>query len=237
MKTKDEKVLSPKEIILSEEIAHRLRQLRLSYQTPDNKPLSMDRMSEMIETKYAADGFKLSKSSILNYEIDDYEYNPKFGKNLGMSAQVIYYLSDFFGVSADYITGKSEVKTTDSSLAGAASFTGLSEKAVENLRKAAFLHASTLNKILEDDNILMLSLLLRTLETHNEVVQEGISAVRNKRSQTDVGTVYLELRDLKFNLYELYEDFNELVRNSLKIINIQDSERELTEIMMNSEEA
>ena len=134
MKTKNEKVLSSKEIILSEEIAHRLRQLRLSFPTPDNKPLSMDRMSEMIETKYAADGFKLSKSSILNYEIDDYEYNPKFGKNLGMSAQVIYYLSDFFGVSADYITGKSKERTPDKSLEGAAIVTGLSPRAIDSLQ-------------------------------------------------------------------------------------------------------
>ena len=229
------KEISAKGAELSQKIAERLVELR------KEKNLSQPDLVEALEEQYSGEGFSRGLGSIKDYEARmKYEFDKppaNFGSNLGMGADAIFYLAKFYGVTSDYILGLSDTKTTDSSLAGAASFTGLSEKAVENLRKAAFLHSSTLNKILEDDNILMLSLLLRTLETHNEVVQEGISAVRNKRSQTDVGTVYLELRDLKFNLYELYEDFNELVRNSLKIINIQDSERELTEIMMNSEEA
>lgn len=234
-KTKQVKMLSADEILLSKEIAHRLKSLRLSFLTEDKKPLSRDKLSEMIERKYAEDGFKLSRFSIMNYEIDDPDHKD-FGSNLGMSAKVICYLSDFFGVSADYIVGRRAEKTPDNSLAGAAAFTGLSETAMDNLRRAAYFHGTTLNKLFENYDFMMLSLNLRILEGNNQELLEDITEAREQKYQTDLGSIYEKLRYLKLNLYETCERFRELICESLQINNTNDIEKELADIIWNSEE-
>lgn len=228
-KTKQEKVLSPKEILLSVEIAHRLKQLRLSYPTQDHKPLSMDRMSEMIEAKYAEDGFRLSKSSILNYEVDDYRYNRrKFGKNLGMSAQIIYYLSDFFGVSADYITGRSNLKTTDKSLEGAAFVTGLTPDAIDSLQN--------IPGICNDDGELFSSFIsnkkffdfytgLVAISDALKEVEESISEANEKKYSPDLRWSH---NLLKFQIYETCEACREILRSMFNIDEIENDLRNHT---------
>lgn len=234
-KTKQLKVLSENEELLSIEIAHRLKALRLSYPTEDKKPLSREKLSELIEKKYAADEFKLSRFSIMNYEIDDIVHKD-FGSNLGMSAKVIYYLSDFFGISSDYIVGRREEKTPDNSLAGAVAYTGLSETAMDNLRRAAFLHSSTINRLFENDDFLMLSVNLRQLEGNNQELIEDIEEAREQSYQSDLGGIYEKLRYLKLNLYETCERFKELICESLHITDTNGIEKELIEIIWNSEE-
>lgn len=49
-------------------------------------------------------------------------------------------MADYFGVSTDYLLGRTSNKTTDANLKAVCDYTGLSDKAVENLRKMQDVH-------------------------------------------------------------------------------------------------
>lgn len=102
--------------------ASRLQELR------KRNKLSHQRLSESLEKKY---GIKISKSSLINYEADD--FHSRSGSNAGMKAEYLRCLADFYGVSADYILGTSDIESPDISVQTVAKYTGLSENAVKRL--------------------------------------------------------------------------------------------------------
>jgi hypothetical protein len=112
-------------------IAERLKELRT-----ENK-LSHDRLSEALKNKY---GVKVASQTLKNYEkpttCDDYEEELKFNKHpsltaiAGMRIEYLYMFSDFYSVSADYLLGRSGVRTTDAELTAVCEYTGLSEISV-----------------------------------------------------------------------------------------------------------
>lgn len=73
----------------------RLKELR------ECKGLSHQKLSEALHEKY---GIKISTNSLLNYEVTEKNHT-KYEKNAGMRTEYLYYFSDFYGVSSDYLLG------------------------------------------------------------------------------------------------------------------------------------
>lgn len=104
-------------------MAERIKTLR------EKRGLSHERLSKAIKEKY---GIEISSDSLMNYEVSD-ENHTKFGKNRGMRVQYLCCLSDFYGVSSDYILGMSDIKTPDTNAQSAIEYTGLSEGNIKML--------------------------------------------------------------------------------------------------------
>lgn len=51
------------------------------------------------------------------------------------SADIVYTLADYFGVSSDYLLGLSDVPTTDADLRAVCEYTGLSQAAIDSIRE------------------------------------------------------------------------------------------------------
>lgn len=104
---------------LSEIMAYRLKQYRGA--------LSHVALKNALEAKY--NGFSISKDSLINYEKANSDKQP----NIGMSVEKLYYLSDFYGVSADYLLGKTDTPATEVDIRAIAEYTGLDVSAIELL--------------------------------------------------------------------------------------------------------
>ncbi len=104
-------------------MAQRLRLLR------QEKELSHDGLSKALKEKYRID---ISRDSLMNYEVCDINH-AKFLKNIGMRIEYLYCLSDFYGVSSDYILGFSDIRSVNPNLHTACDYTGLSETSVSLL--------------------------------------------------------------------------------------------------------
>ena len=110
----------------------RLKELR------EERGLSHDKLIKQLNERY---GVSVSRDSVMAYEISD-EKRSKASKlpNMGMRAETLYCLADFYGVSLDYLLGKTDIKSFDTDLKSVCEYTGLSEQAVENIW--SFCHTS-----------------------------------------------------------------------------------------------
>lgn len=106
-------------------LGERLKELR------EERGLTHAGLIKQLSEKY---GVSVSRDSIMAYEISD-ESRAKADKlpNLGMRVEYLYCLADFYGVSLDYLLGKTAVKTADCSIQVMAEYTGLSEMALNKL--------------------------------------------------------------------------------------------------------
>ena len=95
-------------------MAARLKQLR------ESKHLSHERLSQAVTEKYEEYGVSISRDSLINYEKAN-------GKNLGMRAECLRCLADFYGVSTDYLLGISDVATPNATVQAVTSCTGITE--------------------------------------------------------------------------------------------------------------
>lgn len=116
-------MIEPNELTII--MAERLKELRGG--------MSHDKVSKAIEERY---GVKISRDSLMNYEFTK-ENHDKTGKNKGMRIEYLWCLADFYGVSADYILGLTDVKKPSADLRAAVSYTGLSEDSITTLREFA----------------------------------------------------------------------------------------------------
>lgn len=121
----NKKIVDPRSPIHSKSsvIAQRLKELR------QRAGLSHDKLSVAIEEKY---NVKISRDSLINYEAEDVN-RTKAWANAGMRIEYLLCLSDFYGVSADYILGVSNVLTPNMEQKGVMEYTGLSEDSVKTL--------------------------------------------------------------------------------------------------------
>lgn len=67
-------------------------------------------------------------------------------------SEVIVMLCKHYGVSADYLLGLSDVKTVDADIHAACKVTGLSEGAVERLKRVSVFDRYSVDAVLESDN-------------------------------------------------------------------------------------
>lgn len=79
----------------SQILAQNLKELR------KNKGISTEKLSQKIKELY---GISISADSLANYEVDD-QYHTKYLKNMGMRVEYLQCLSDFYGVTVDYLLG------------------------------------------------------------------------------------------------------------------------------------
>lgn len=98
----------------------------------DTKEIFSKRLLELREEKgisrqIAADSLQISRASLEYYE-----------KGLRLpDVCVLAKIADYYGVSADYLLGRSEIKNIDpdKKINAACEYTGLSERAIDNLRE------------------------------------------------------------------------------------------------------
>ena len=105
-------------------MARRLKEER------NKKGLSHVKLGEALHEKY---GITISKDSLINYEVSD-DAHTKAGSNMAMRVEYLSCLADFYGVSMDYLAGKTDEPSPDVSLQAASAYTGLSGEALEALR-------------------------------------------------------------------------------------------------------
>lgn len=89
------------------------------------------RTSKGISTKALADATGISVGSLNTWENDD----ATAGKTStdGIKLENLIKLADFYGVSLDYLAGRTDVKSPSPTLQGVCEYTGLTEKVVEKL--------------------------------------------------------------------------------------------------------
>lgn len=109
--------------------AIRLKELRTI------KKLSHEKLREQL----LAMGADISVSSLKDYEISETSRanHAKAGKVKGMRIENLFALSEFYGVSADYLLGRTDIPSANPSVQNACVYTGLSEKAINNIRNIA----------------------------------------------------------------------------------------------------
>lgn len=108
-------------------MAQRIKELR------ENRGLSHSVLANELKAEC---GLNISDKQLMNYEsAAKGEFHSKAQTVVGMSAKTLAALSEYFGVSADYILGKTEHKTPDCTIKAILDYTGLSEKALEELHR------------------------------------------------------------------------------------------------------
>lgn len=96
----------------------------------NGKKMSHEKLKEKLKEIY---GVEISRDSLMNYEVSDVNHS-KFGTNLKMNVEYLNCLSSFYGVSTDYLLGRSDAKTANEDIHVACKTTGLSSDAIESLR-------------------------------------------------------------------------------------------------------
>lgn len=104
-------------------LAERLRTLR------QDRGLTILGLKAALKEKY---GIDISGESLTNYEVKDSNHS-KYGKNEGMNVKYLRCFADFYGVSTDYLLGRTETSNPDPKIQEICEYTGLSEHAVSVL--------------------------------------------------------------------------------------------------------
>lgn len=106
-------------------LGKRLKELR------EERGLSHVDLIKQLNERY---GVAVSRDSVMAYEISD-ETRAKASKlpNMGMRVEYLYCLADFYGVSLDYLLGRTDEKTIDIDVRSICEKTGLSKESVEIL--------------------------------------------------------------------------------------------------------
>lgn len=99
----------------------------------EERGLSHVDLINQLNKKY---GISVSRDSVMAYEISD-ETRAKASKlpNMGMRVETLYCLADFYGVSLDYLLGKTTVKAADCNMQYMSDYTGLSERILQKLNQ------------------------------------------------------------------------------------------------------
>lgn len=118
---------------LSLVMAKRLKELRIGKGQEGKPGLSHSKLGEELSKKYG-DGETpiISKDSLQNYEVSDPIHSKAYTNN-GMKVEYLRFFADFYGVSADYLLGFSDVPTVNETLRDIHEHTGLSVDAIAAL--------------------------------------------------------------------------------------------------------
>lgn len=125
-------------------IASRLKDLR------EERGLSLNKLAD----KLPPIGDKSISAEILR-KYECYQNKKKESPaNIGMSARVLHTLADFYGVSTDYILGRTDIKSPDMSIEAIVEYTGLTEESIIYLHQ---LKSRDSTKILLNDTAAILA--------------------------------------------------------------------------------
>ena len=123
----------------TEVLADRLRNLR------EEKDLSWDRLAEALKDQY---GIQIHRDTLKFYEAKG--NHSKAGNNRAMKAEYLYCLADFYGVSVDYLLGRTDTRSPDADVQGIMQKTSLSETTVKELLGANFYGRQDLSSLVDD---------------------------------------------------------------------------------------
>lgn len=167
----------------SEVLADRLRELR------KEKCLSWDSLAETLKSQYE---IQIHRDTLKFYEAK--EGHSKAGNNRAMKAEYLYCLADFYGVSVDYLLGRTDTRSPDAEIKAVCEFTGLSEQAVTNLKAYSNQSISFINELIEQAEITHIALLYENLNRS----RKKLDTVQRKYSRIDkYSTDPADLRDMK----------------------------------------
>lgn len=142
------------ELTLGERLEDLIKETGKSYRT----------ISKELKDKY---DFSISAGTISKLISNEEYNNPK--------AETIIYLSKYFGVSADYLLGLSNVKTTDTNLQAVCNFTGLDTSSVDLILKAK--NKKELDSLIESGILFILS---AELSDYKKASKEFIDVYEDK---------------------------------------------------------
>ena len=117
---------------LSVVMAERLKALRIGSGQEGKPDYSHNKLKDALAQRYGGGKEIISKDSLQKYESTEPK-NTKSRANNGMKVEYLRYFADFYGVSADYLLGLSEVATRNETIQGINEKTGLWEDAISRL--------------------------------------------------------------------------------------------------------
>lgn len=127
------------------ETAKRLKKLRNNYN--NGRGISHEKLARELNERYSdlekskknnylgsAKAEVISSGVLKNYEITDFNHS-KFNAGYGMNISYLTMLADFYGVTTDYLLGRTGVKSPDIDIQEIHEKTGLSENAINKLKE------------------------------------------------------------------------------------------------------
>ena len=159
----------------TEVLADRLRELR------KEKGLSWDSLAETLKAQYE---IQIHRDTLKFYEAK--KGHSKAGNNRAMKAEYLYCLADFYGVSVDYLLGRTDTRSPDADIKAVCEFTGLSEQAVTSLKAYSKQSVSFISEFLEKAEITHIALLYANLNRSRKKLHtyEQIGSRIDKSSTT-----------------------------------------------------
>lgn len=159
----------------TEVLADRLRELR------KEKGLSWDSLAETLKAQYE---IQIHRDTLKFYEAK--KGHSKAGNNRAMKAEYLYCLADYYGVSADYLLGRTDTRSPEADIKAACEFTGLSEQAVTSLKVYSKQSVSFISEFLEKAEITHIALLYENLKRYQKKLHtyEQICSGIDKSSTT-----------------------------------------------------
>lgn len=129
----------------------------------DIKEAFAQRLIELREDKNVtqqilADDLGITRQSLSLYEKADRAIN----------IELLYKIAKYFNVSADYLLGSTDNKTTDTNLQAVCDYTGLSEKAVKNLTATVELDPN--EKLSKEKREMLLKILSNSFKIRNDFI-------------------------------------------------------------------
>lgn len=157
-------------------MAKRLKDLR------EKKGLSCAKLKDVLYEQY---GITISRDSLMSYEIQTEHHSKiKDGKypNLNMGVEYLNAFAQFYGVSADYLLGLSDIPTLDPHAAGASEYTGLSLEAVQALTefKRMSVLKETLSYFVSSERFKQIAI---DLFHYRERLKEAVDLVENPAAE------------------------------------------------------
>lgn len=153
----------------TEVLADRLHYLR------EEKGLSWDRLAETLKDQY---GIQIHRDTLKFYEAKG--NHSKAGNNRAMKAEYLYCLADFYGVSVDYLLGRTDTRSPDADIQAIMQKTALSEATVQELLGTNLNGHQFLSTLVDDIagiyfEILSDYILLTTTSKNYSSMQKGMS--------------------------------------------------------------
>lgn len=188
-----------------------------------NKQMFAERLKALREEKRLNQKELAAEIDISNGSISYYEKAERLP-----DIETAYKLSKFFGVSADYLIGLTDVKTSNIDIKAICDYTGISEGAVDLMHKIfaenkfedeTYLTGFNLFFGLSFDSILFLSNFYRVIET-SVIEEKKFKALSNDTAVNSANdTIYKNLeeawnkenKNLAFEKFTLYEKLNNAI--------------------------
>ena len=145
-------------------------------------------------------------------------------------ADVLYEICKYFGVSADYILGLSDVKTTDINFKSVCDYTGLNEEAIENI-----INRTSIPKPINWDEYTNTPF---SVTVWTPAYYDNYKRVLNKLLSCsyfwEIVYQYVVLENLQHITYDLQDKYNEVREKMLNGASAKDIHSSAEEIMQNS---